>query len=61
MEDRFEVVETNLLDDHGQPTGTIKYRIIDRKDPSQPNKHGFYEEKDEADALCSSLNAENPE
>ena len=59
--ERFKVVETNLLDDHGNATGVIKYRIIDAKDPDHPNKYGFYEEKDEADALCSSLNAENQE
>lgn len=59
MEARFNVIDTNLIDEQGKPTGKKRYRILDKQDAGQPSKHGVYEDKAEADSICAKLNAEH--
>ncbi len=61
MDIRFKVIDTDLIDEQGNTTGKKKYRIVDSKDVEQRSKHGVYEEKAEADSVCSRLNAEHAE
>ncbi len=59
MEVRFKVIDTNVIDEQGRPTGQKKYRIFDKEDPSDLSKNGVFSDKPEADSVCAKLNAEN--
>jgi len=59
MEIRFKVIDTNVIDEQGRPTGQTKYRIFDEEDPSGISKNGVFSNKTEAESVCAKLNAEN--
>ncbi|MDC7818321.1 hypothetical protein [Pseudomonas sp. BLCC-B112] len=52
MEPRFKVLSGISLE-----AGGTRYRIFDSKDQGNSNKYGIHESKEEADAICSKLNA----
>ncbi|PTU03146.1 hypothetical protein DBR45_08625 [Pseudomonas sp. HMWF031] len=55
MHARFRVIETTTLDD-----GSKRYRNVDLVEGGSANKHGVFKVRTEADAVCSTLNAEHP-
>ncbi|RAI69543.1 hypothetical protein DOZ80_15560 [Pseudomonas fluorescens] len=55
MQPRFKVIETTRLDE-----GIKQYRVVDLVEGGSASKHGVFKVKTEADAVCSTLNAENP-
>jgi len=54
MEPRFKV-----LDFIHATNGGTRYRIFDNEDQANSNKHGVYDDKAEAESVCSKLNAEH--
>ena len=54
MQARFRVIETTLGD------GSKRYRVVDLVEGGSASKHGVFKVRTEADAVCSTLNAENP-
>jgi len=54
MQPRFKVIETTKLDD-----GIKQYRVVDLVEGGSASKHRVFKFRGEADALCSSLNAEH--
>ncbi|MEB0073155.1 hypothetical protein QN369_14215 [Pseudomonas sp. CCI1.4] len=55
MHERFRVIETTTLDD-----GSKRYRVVDLVEGGSASKHGVFKAWTEADAVCSTLNAEHP-
>lgn len=55
MQARFRVIETIKLDD-----GSKRYRVVDLVEGGSASKHGVFKVRTEADAVCSTLNAEYP-
>ena len=55
MEPRFVVIDFIKIG------ADIRYRVIDTTDPNPANKHGVYDEKREAEAVCKALNAQHPD
>jgi hypothetical protein len=55
MHARFRVIETTSLDD-----GSKRYRVVDLVEGGSASKHGVFKVRTEADAVCSTLNAEHP-
>ena len=55
MHPRFRVIETTTLDD-----GSKRYRVVDLVEGGSASKHGVFKVRTEADAVCSTLNAEYP-
>ena len=55
MHERFRVIETTTLDD-----GSKRYRVVDLVEGGSASKHGVFKVRTEADAVCSTLNGENP-
>lgn len=55
MQARFRVIETTTLDD-----GSKRYRVVDLVEGGSASKHGVFKVRTEADAVCSTLNAEHP-
>jgi len=55
MHARFRVIETTTLDN-----GSKRYRVVDLVQGGSASKHGVFKVRTEADAVCSTLNAENP-
>ena len=53
MHERFRVIETTTLDD-----GSKRYRVVDLVEGGSASKHGVFKAWTEADAVCSTLNAE---
>ncbi|HCT08585.1 MAG TPA: hypothetical protein DIW86_24760 [Pseudomonas sp.] len=53
MAPRFKVLNfINAAD------GSVRYRILDGKEPCNANKHGVYEREADANAACTTLNAQ---
>ena len=55
MHSRFRVIETTTLDD-----GSKRYRVVDLVEGGSASKHGVFEVRADAEAVCSILNAEHP-
>ena len=55
MHARFRVIETTKLDDDSK-----RYRVVDLVEGGSASKHGVFKVRTEADAVCSTLNAEHP-
>ena len=55
MHERFRVIETTTLDD-----GSKRYRVVDLVEGGSASKHGVFKVRTEAEAVCSTLNAEYP-
>ena len=55
MQPRFKVIGTTKLDD-----GSKRYRVVDLVEGGSASKHGVFEVRADADAVCSLLNAEHP-
>jgi hypothetical protein len=55
MQQRFKVIETTRLDD-----GIKQYRVVDLVEGGSASKHGVFKVRTEAEAVCSTLNAEHP-
>jgi hypothetical protein len=55
MHPRFRVIETTTLDD-----GSKRYRVVDLVEGGSASKHGVFKARPEAEAVCSTLNAEHP-
>lgn len=55
MRARYRVIETTTLDD-----GSKRYRVVDLVEGGSASKHGVFKVRTVADAVCSTLNAENP-
>lgn len=55
MHSRFRVIETTRLDD-----GIKQYRVVDLVEGGSASKHGVFEVKADAEAVCSLLNAKHP-
>lgn len=55
MHARFRVIETTTLDD-----GSKRYRVVDLVEGGSASKHGVFKVRTETDAVCSTLNGENP-
>ena len=55
MDPRFKVLDFIKI---GEGT---RYRVIDTTDPDPANKHGVYDERREADAVCEALNQQHPD
>ncbi len=55
MHSRFRVIETTRTDD-----GIKQYRVVDLVEGGSASKHGVFNSKIEAEAVCSLLNAEHP-
>ena len=55
MQARFRVIETKSLGD-----GIKRYRVVDLVEGGSASKHGVFKVRTEADAVCSTLNAEIP-
>jgi hypothetical protein len=53
MHARFRVIETTALDD-----GSKRYRVVDLVEGGSASKHGVFKVRTEAEAVCSTLNAE---
>ncbi|MNR53586.1 hypothetical protein D3C85_1736230 [compost metagenome] len=49
------MIETTTLDD-----GSKRYRVVDLVQGGSASKHGVFKVRTEADAVCSTLNAEHP-
>lgn len=54
MHARFRVIETTTLDD-----GSKRYRVVDLLEGGSASKHGVFQVRTEADAVCSTLNTEH--
>jgi len=54
MHARFRVIETTTLDD-----GSKRFRVVDLVEGGSASKHGVFKVRTEADAVCSTLNAEH--
>jgi hypothetical protein len=52
---RFRVIETTTLED-----GSKRYRVVDLVEGGSASKHGVFRVRTEADAVCSTLNADHP-
>jgi len=55
MHARFRVIETTTLGD-----GSKRFRVVDLVEGGSASKHGVFKVRTEADAVCSTLNAEHP-
>jgi hypothetical protein len=55
MHARFRVIETTTLDD-----GSKRYRVVDLVEGGSASKHGVFKVRTEAEAVCTTLNAEHP-
>ncbi len=55
MHSRFRVIETTRMDD-----GIKQYRVVDLVEGGSASKHGVFKDRTEADAACSTFNAEHP-
>lgn len=55
MHARYRVIETTTLAD-----GSKRYRVVDLVEGGSASKHGVFKVRTEADAVCSTLNAEHP-
>ena len=55
MHARFRVIETTTLDD-----GSKRYRVVDLVDGGAASKHGVFKVRTDAEAVCTTLNAEHP-
>ncbi|RWU24976.1 hypothetical protein DM813_04340 [Pseudomonas alkylphenolica] len=55
MHSRFRVIETTRMDD-----GIKQYRVVDLVEGGSVSKHGVFQARVEAEAVCSHLNAEHP-
>jgi hypothetical protein len=55
MQLRFKVIETTRLED-----GSKRFRVVDLVEGGSARKHGVYEVRADAEAVCSLLNAEHP-
>ena len=55
MQPRFKVIETTSLDD-----GSKRSRVVDLVEGGSASKHGVFEVRADAEAVCSLLNAEHP-
>lgn len=55
MNSRFRVIETTRLDN-----GIKQYRVVDLVEGGSASKHGVFEIRGEAEAVCSLLNGEHP-
>ncbi|PRA51959.1 hypothetical protein CQZ98_17425 [Pseudomonas sp. MYb115] len=55
MHARFRVIETTTLDD-----GSKRYRVVDLVQGGSASKHGVFKARTEAEAVCSTLNADHP-
>ena len=55
MQSRFRVIETTALDD-----GSKRYRVVDLVQGGSASKHGVFKARTEAEAVCSTLNADHP-
>jgi hypothetical protein len=55
MHARFRVIETTSLEDDSK-----RYRVVDLVEGGSASKHGVFEVRDDAEAVCSLLNAEHP-
>ncbi|OXR38778.1 hypothetical protein PSJE_00725 [Pseudomonas jessenii] len=55
MQARFRVIETTTLDD-----GSKRYRVVDLVQGGSASKHGVFKARTEAEAVCSTLNADHP-
>jgi hypothetical protein len=55
MQARFRVIETTTLDD-----GSKRYRVFDLVQGGSASKHGVFKARTEAEAVCSTLNADHP-
>jgi hypothetical protein len=55
MHERFRVIETTTLED-----GSKRYRVVDLVEGGSASKHGVFKARTEAEAICSTLNAEHP-
>lgn len=54
MHPRFRVIETTTLDD-----GSKRYRVVDLVEGGSASKHGVFKVRTDAEAVCSTLNAEH--
>lgn len=54
MHARFRVIETTTLD------GIKRYRVVDLVEGGSASKHGVFNVRAEAKAVCSILNTEHP-
>lgn len=52
---RFRVIETTRVED-----GAKRYRVVDLVEGGSASKHGVFEFRADAEAVCSLLNAEHP-
>lgn len=50
-----KLIETTILVD-----GSKRYRVVDLVEGGSASKHGVFKVRAEADAVCSTLNAEHP-
>jgi hypothetical protein len=55
MQARFRGIETTTLDD-----GSKRYRVVDLVEGGSASKHGVFKARPDAEAICSTLNAEHP-
>ncbi len=55
MQPRFKVIETTVLED-----GSKRYRVVDLVEGGSASKHGVFNVRIEAEAVCSMLNLEDP-
>ena len=55
MQPRFKVIKTTRLND-----GSKQYRVVDLVEGGSASKHGVFEVRADAEAVCSILNAEHP-
>lgn len=55
MQTRFKVIATTSLDD-----GRQRYRVVDLVEGGSASKHGVFEVRADAEAVCSQLNATHP-
>lgn len=51
MHERFRVIETTTLDD-----GRKRYRVVDLVEGGSASKHGVFNVRTDAEAVCSTLN-----
>ena len=58
MQARFKMVDTNVLNAQGQPTGMWRYRVVDGMDDTAPSQQHVYENREEALNVCTRLNSE---
>lgn len=55
MHARYRVIETTTLDDSSK-----RYRVVDLVEGGSASKHGVFNVRSDAEAVCSLLNAEHP-